>query len=158
MFNKTIFLCLIVLGLSCPALAHDFWAGVEKATAGEPAVVFQGFGHHFPAPDEIKADVYAERFEPVTLIGVSGPIALKAGEQAWSFSTEGPISAGSYYVLASSKIGFASRTTSGYVRKSKTDEPTAVSCSYGANYGKNLINLDPAGDEAFVTKPIGQKL
>ncbi|MDR2443759.1 MAG: DUF4198 domain-containing protein [Deltaproteobacteria bacterium] len=139
-------------------MAHDFWAGAKDSAVGQPANVFLGFGHDFPEPDEIKPETYAERYDPVTLIGVSGPIALKAGDQAQNFVSEGPLSAGSYYVLVNSKVGFASRTPSGYVRKSKAEDPTATTCSYGGNFGKNLINLDPASDDSFVTKPVGHKL
>jgi uncharacterized GH25 family protein len=83
---------------------------------------------------------------------------LNQGPKAQAFVSAEPLTADNYYVLAGSKIGFASRTPSGYARKSKVEEPTATTCSYGANYGKNLIGLNLSGDESFVTKPIGQKL
>ncbi|MDR2387781.1 MAG: DUF4198 domain-containing protein [Deltaproteobacteria bacterium] len=158
MLKKVIFFFVVAILMASPLRAHDFWAGLEKAAVGEPALIFLGFGHHFPAADEIKAEVYAERFEPITLIGTKGPIALKAGAQGQDFVSEAPLAAGSYYVLAAGKPGFSSRSPSGYVRKSKADEPSAISCSYGASYGKNLINLDPPSPDSFVTKPVGQKL
>jgi uncharacterized GH25 family protein len=158
MSKKIVYLSFILLCLSCPALAHDFWAGVDKAVIGQPASVFLGHSHGFPLPEEIKPDVYAERFNPLALIGAKGEIKLKQGTQAQSFVSEEPLTAGSYYVLASSKPGFSSRTPSGWTRKSKTEDPTAVSCTFGSNFGKNLINLDPAGADSFVTKPVGHKL
>jgi uncharacterized GH25 family protein len=139
-------------------MAHDFWAGLEKANPGETAAVFVGFGHHFPVPDEIKDEVFTERFDPAKLIGADGEVSLSEGANAYSFVTTDTLSAGSYFVLTSSQIGFASRTPSGFVRKSKADEPTAATCSYGGNFGKNIFTVDPAGDDSWIKNPVGQKL
>ncbi|MDR1111759.1 MAG: DUF4198 domain-containing protein [Deltaproteobacteria bacterium] len=158
MVRTTLTLAFLAVLSSVPALAHDFWAGVEKAAIGEQIQVFQGFGHGFPVADEIKADVYAERFEPVRLVGLGSEIKLTQGALAQNFVSEESLAAGSYYVLAASKLGFASRTPNGFVRKSRAEEPSAVSCSFGANFGKNLLNLGQAGPEAFVSKPVGHKL
>jgi uncharacterized GH25 family protein len=158
MLKKCFLLLVVSMFFSFPVLAHDFWAGVEKATVGEPALVFLGYGHGFPAAEEILPDVYSERFEPVTLIGPKGEIKLNKGAKAQDFISAEPLTAGSYYLLTSSKASFFSRSPSGFVRKSKAEDTTATACSYGANYGKNLINLAPVGDDSFVTKPTGQKL
>lgn len=142
---KRLFLPAFILSfISCPALALDFWAGVEKAAVGEPALVFQGMGEDFPKPEEIKPQAYADRYEPVTMVGANGEVKLTKGKRGGSFVSEEPLAAGSYYVLASSVVGFASRTPSSVVRKSKAEEPTATTCSYGGNFGKTLVSLTPA--------------
>jgi uncharacterized GH25 family protein len=158
MFKKIFFPMLALIFLSSPALAIDFWAGVEKAAVGEPVRVFQGMGDGFPKSEEIKAETYADRYEPITMVGANGEVKLKKGNSGESFVTEEPLSAGSYYVLAESVVGFASRTPTGVVRKSKFEDPTVTTCSHGGNFGKTLINLEPAGEDSFVAKPVGQKL
>jgi uncharacterized GH25 family protein len=139
-------------------MAIDFWAGVEKAQEGEPAMVFQGMGDTFPNAVEIKPNFFADRYEPLAMIGANGEVKLKGGAQGQSFVSEEPLASGSYFVLASSIAGFASRTPTSVVRRAKNEEPTATSCSFGANFGKTLVNVPPAGEDSFISKPLGQKL
>jgi uncharacterized GH25 family protein len=160
MSRKIIFLLALIftVSVSWQASAHDFWAGLGKADPGGRVVVFQGFGHNFPAADEITAEVFAERFEALKLVGANGEIQLEAGPNAYTFNSREALPAGSYYVAASSVVGFASRTPSGFVRKSKAEDSSATSCSFGGNFGKNLFTVDPAGDDSWIKKPLGQKL
>jgi uncharacterized GH25 family protein len=158
MIFKTFGLSLLLLCFSVGAMAHDFWAGLEKADPGQPAVVFLGYGHAFPAPDAITPEVYAERFDPIKLKGSSGDIKLTQGANVYTFATANPLSKGAYYVVADSKAGFSGRTPTGYVRKSKAEDPEVQSCTYGASFGKNLLVVDKGGSDRFITKALGQKL
>lgn len=158
MFKTAILSILAVVCLSFPAMAHDFWAGLEKTDSGAKVTVFQGFGHNFPVGEDISAEVVSERFEPLKLLGANGEMKLAQGDKPHAFVSEAALSAGSYFVLAASKEGFASRTPSQFVRKSKAEEPSATSCSFGANYGKNIFTVGEAGDDAWIAKPVGQKM
>ncbi|MDR1109872.1 MAG: DUF4198 domain-containing protein [Deltaproteobacteria bacterium] len=156
--SKIIYLFLLSMLFAWPAQAHDFWAGVDKATLGEPAIVFLGFSDDFPIGEEITAEDYAKRYMPAKLIGDKGELGLEPGAKANVFQGVSPLENGTYFVVTESQNSFVSRTPSGPSWKSKLEEPEATACFYGAVYGKNLFVLGEAGDEDFIARPLGQKL
>jgi uncharacterized GH25 family protein len=146
-----LFSLAVLIFSASQAQAIDFWAGVEKALEGEPAQVFQGMGD-FPKLNAIKPEAYAQRYQPISLVGPGGEVKLKAGASGESYVSLEPLTAGSYYVLAASLEGFASRTPDGVVRKSKAEDPTATACSFGGNFGKTLVNVRPRPEATQVAK------
>ena len=156
---KSIFplLSLCLWLAAAPASAHDFWAGVEKAEAGRPLVVKIGFGHNFPAGEEIPAEDM-ERYEPLKLLGPNGEIKLLPGAAPRLAVTEKALKPGVYLLLAAAKPGFASRGPEGFQRRPKNEVPGATGCSFGAALGKAVIQVGPPAGAGFITQPVDQTL
>jgi len=147
---------LLTLAAS-PALAHDFWAGVEKAEAGQPLVAKIGFGHNFPEGEKIKAENMA-RFLPLELRGSKGPITLSPGAEPRLAVSASPVPAGTYLVLANGVERFSTRGPDGYMGKPKNEVPGATSCNFGTSHGKAVVNLGGAAETGLISKPVGQTL
>ena len=147
----------LVLALAAPALAHDFWAGVEKAGVGQPLVAKIGFGHNFPAGEEITAE-RMERFLPLTLLGSSGEIKLNPGPEPRLAVSQSPLKAGTYLVLAARREGFYTRGPEGYKAQPKNEVPGAESCSFSSSHGKAVVNLGGAAEAGLITRPVGRAM
>ena len=142
---------------AAPALAHDFWAGVEKAEAGQPLVAKIGYGHNFPEGEKIKAADLA-RFAPLELRGPKGPIALTSGKEPRLAVSAAPVPAGTYLLLADVREMFLSWGPSGYTAKPKNEVPGAQGCNFGTAHGKAVVNLGGAAETGLISKPAGRIL
>ncbi|MDR2443851.1 MAG: DUF4198 domain-containing protein, partial [Deltaproteobacteria bacterium] len=154
---KIFTLALFILALAAPVMAHDFWAGSQPPAADGKVTVFVGYGHAFPATEEIGPQD-ADRFGLPTMQGVGGPVALVAGTSPFSLVTDKAPAKGTYLVTVETKAGFSGPTPNGWVRKSKKEEPSMTRCSYGNNFGKAIINIGGAQDKDLIAKPVGQKI
>jgi uncharacterized GH25 family protein len=139
------------------ALAHDFWAGVEKAEAGQPLVAKIGFGHNFPAGEEIKAEDMAH-FMPLELRDSKGLLGLAPGPEPRLATSAAPVPAGTYLVLAATREVFFTRSPDGYKTQPKNEVPGALSCNFGSSQGKAVVNLGGAAETGLISKPVGQTL
>ena len=149
---------LLILAWSSAASAHDFWAGVDGPAADGKLTVFIGFGHNFPAGEAIEAEAVAERYLTPTLTGPQGSVALGQGAEPRAFATGEALGSGTYLAGVQTKVSFSGPTPSGYVRKSKLEEPSMTRCSYGASFGKAVVNAGGAADNDAAQKPLRHKL
>jgi uncharacterized GH25 family protein len=153
-------LCLVaVLSFlsASAALAHEIWATAENPTAGQPLVAVLGYGHSFPAGEEIPAERLSI-FYPLEVVDSQGQkLALKPGDANFKAVTEKPIENGSYLVLTGYKPTYWSYGPEGSVMKPKNEVPGATSCERYSRAAKGVINIGGAVDD-FVTKPVGTKL
>lgn len=150
--------CLALVFFDALALAHDFWAGVEKTESGQPIVAKIGFGHNFPEGEAINAEQLGTRFNPMRLLGQKGNLALKKGSEAKFFVSEHNMAKGTYLVLADTIPSYRSRTPEGMVAKQKNEAPGATTCSFSSSFGKAIVNLGGAAETALLSKPVGQAL
>ncbi len=148
---------LALLLVASPALAHDFWAGVEKAEAGQPLVAKIGYGHNFPEGEEIKAENLA-RFLPLELQGSKGALTLNPGAEPRLAVSAAPVPAGTYLLLANGRERFSTRGPEGYTDKPKNEVPGATSCNFGSSHGKAVVNLGGAAETGLISKPVGQTM
>jgi uncharacterized GH25 family protein len=156
---KLLSFVVVLLISSTTAWAHDFWAGVQGPADDGRVTVSVGFGHNFPLGEPITAEVMGERFDKPKMLGLGGTeIPLVPGGEPRVFVTEKPLSPGVYVALVAGHEGFSSRSPEGWSRKSKKDDPTVTSCSFGASYGKATISVGGAVDQAAASQLAGHKL
>jgi uncharacterized GH25 family protein len=154
---KSLPIALFILALATPALAHDYWAGSKGPDSAGQVTVVIGYGHNFPVGEDLNDEVLS-RFQTPKLIGAKGEAPLVSGPELKLFVTKDPPAKGTYLAVVESKPTFGGSTPTGWVRKSKKEDPSITRCSYGANFGKSVVNIGGAADTALATKPLGQKL
>ena len=153
------FAILLLAGLACPALAHDFWAGNQGPASDGKLEVFIGFGHNFPTGEEITAENMAARYGPIMLYSSSGQVPLAAApDEPRAMVTAEALAKGTYLAAVTTKVGFSGRSPDGWVNKAKKEDPTVTNCAYGGNFGKAVVNIGGASDEAAAAKEIGHVL
>ncbi|MDR3090095.1 MAG: DUF4198 domain-containing protein [Desulfobulbaceae bacterium] len=158
---KKIIAASVLSLIAAPAFAHDFWAGYQPIESDKPFVAVLGYGHNFPAGEEVKAEEMGVRFNPPKLIGAQGEIGLKTktGAEPRLFVTEAPLKKGGYLLAVSQNPAFWSVTPEGSARKNKKEAPGATSCRQSVGFGKALINVGEAKtDAAIYSKVVGQTL
>ena len=155
---KTLSFAILLTIMTCPALAHDFWAGTQGPASDGKLKVFIGFGHNFPTGEEITAENLAARYEPVLLHSANGLVPLAAATEPRALVTAEALAQGTYLAAVTTKVGFSGRSPDGWVNKSKKEDPTVTNCAYGGNFGKAVVNIGGASDEAAAAKEIGHVL
>lgn len=140
----------LTLALAGLAQAHDLWLSANQPAEGKALSVLVGYGHGFPAGEEIEFDV----LDPVEIIGAQGKIATKPGQKQ-EFVSDAPLAAGTYVVTGGRKAQWYTKTPAGSVNVPKNEAPEAISCLRSVKYAKAIVNLGAAGD---VSQPVGQTL
>jgi uncharacterized GH25 family protein len=155
---KTMALAFLMFGLlSTKAWAHDFWAETRGPDeTGRLTVVF-GYGHTFPQGDTFTPE-FIGHYEPPRLIGPDGDVPLVPGAEPQLFVTKDPLPTGTYVVSLSDKPVFMGETPTGWVRKSKQEEPTVTTCGFGVGNAKKIVNIGGASDDGIGAKPVGDRL
>ncbi|MDR3205380.1 MAG: DUF4198 domain-containing protein [Deltaproteobacteria bacterium] len=141
-----------------PLMAHDFWAKTEGPAADGKLTVAIGYGHNFPEGEKLKAEDVSERYQPPKLFSPKGEVKLVPESEPGVFVTESPLTKDTYLITVDSKTSFSSQTPNGWVRKSKKEDPSATRCTFGANFGKSIVNIDVATNKEAAAKVVGQKL
>jgi ABC-type Co2+ transport system, periplasmic component len=157
---KTGFLSLALLAIfaSSPALAHDFWAGAQTLTEGQPLTAVLGFGHNFPEGEAIVADQIGVRYNPLKVLGPDGELSLKKGSETKLYVSEQPLAKGTYLVLSTTIPMFRSNTPEGWISKPKNEALAATTCRFASSFGKAVVNTGGAKDTALASKPVGHDL
>lgn len=150
-----LFLAMFVFGAT-QAAAHDMWVNANAAK-GNPVQAELGYGHDFPAPEDIP-EARMHIFEPMRLATPGGLEELSPGEKNYVFSGKDALEKGSYLVLATYKPTFWSNGEGGWQMKNRQERPDAKYCQEASMFGKTVLNVDGATDADFITKPVGQKL
>lgn len=150
-------LLVLLFGLvAAQASAHDLWVNAVAAKGG-PVQAEMGYGHDFPAPEDIPEDRMSI-FEPMQLAAPSGLEALSPAGKSYAFSGKNALSKGSYLVLATYKPTFWTNGDGGWQRKNRLERPDAKHCEEASMFGKAVLNVDGSADAEFISRPVGQKL
>lgn len=152
---QTLFLAIFVFGATQVA-AHDLWVNANAAK-GSPVQAELGYGHSFPAPEDIP-EARMHIFEPMRLAAPSGLEELASTGKNYEFSGKKALEKGSYLVLATYKPTFWSNGDGGWQMKNRLERPDAKLCEEASMFGKAILNVDGATDAEFISKPVGQKL
>lgn len=150
-------LLVLLFGLgAAQAFAHDLWVNAVAAKGG-PVQAEMGYGHDFPAPEDIPEDRMSI-FEPMQLAAPSGLEDLSPAGKSYAFSGKKALSKGSYLVLATYKPTFWTNGDGGWQRKNRLERPDAKHCEEASMFGKAVLNVDGSRDAEFISRPVGQKL
>ncbi len=156
MSSKTVMTvaCLLVIGVTTPALAHFPWLNLSDYSPKKGAKIkgTVGWGHHFPMEGFLKQ----ERVESVNVINPdkSSPEVTFTSELEWE-TTEGISSDGAYIVTAKRKPGFYTKTKTGHHSTSKKGLDDVLICKYSYSNMKAVATL---GDDADVSVAAGLPL
>jgi uncharacterized GH25 family protein len=147
-----------ILALAAQARAHDFWAEAPAPKANQQLSAVIGYGHNFPAVDEIKPEVFQARFQQPKVYGDSGELTLEAGSVNTHYHTAEKLPAGNYLVTTETNPSFSTRTKEGWESKPKNEVKDPVRCSNSFRYGKEAVVLGSAKYSGLAAKPVGQAL
>ncbi|MDR1297220.1 MAG: DUF4198 domain-containing protein [Deltaproteobacteria bacterium] len=140
-----------------PASAHDMWATAVGAAPGQGLTANIGYGHHFPAMEDIPAAELP--FFQIWAVGPDGKIDLTQGSPNYVFTSEAKLAKGTYLVVSDVKPIYWTRTTTGrWEMKPKNEVPGAVSCENAIENAKGIIAVDGDAAGALATAAQGLPL
>jgi uncharacterized GH25 family protein len=141
MKKLTIFSCLaLAIFLLTPALAsaHDMWATADNPAVGSTLTANIGYGHHFPAMEDIPAEELP--FFQIWAVGPDGQIDLTPGSPNYVYTSTGQLAKQTYLVISDVKPIYWTRTTAGkWEMKPKNEVAGAASCENAIENAKGII-------------------
>ena len=145
-------LAIVALSASA-ALAHDMWGTALDPAPGKALTAQIGYGHHFPAMEDIPDEELP--FFKVSVIGPGGPVKVAGGKPNYNFVSEAPVDKGSYLVIADVEPIFWTQTPSGWSMKPKNESPGGTSCGLYIEGAKGVVVVGDDSSADLVTKPAG---
>ncbi|MDR1111736.1 MAG: DUF4198 domain-containing protein [Deltaproteobacteria bacterium] len=140
-----------------PAGAHDMWATADNPAEGAPLSATIGYGHDFPALEDIPADELP--FFQVWAVGPDGRIELSQGSPNHVFRSKESLARSTYLVISDVKPIYWSRTPSGeWSMRRKDETPGAVECGYYIEGAKGIVQVGGDSASALASRPQGLPL
>ena len=155
MIKVAIFSILAIAFDGAAAGAHEFWAGILGPEVDGRYVLFAGWGDGFPANEGAEG---LDGLAKPRLAGPGGELELTPAEACGEYATSEPLGAGTYVAQVNDKARFFGRTESGWIEKSKAEDPAVTRCNYGGHFGKAVLNVGGAGDPKSAGAVLGHKL
>ena len=152
-------LLAVLLCAAAVAQAHEVWVNAPAGLSSADVLNAElAYSHDFPHAEKIAAD-REHIFVPLTLTNAKGTTtAMKRQGENYQY-TAGRLKKGSYIVGAMYKPTFWSKDAAGkWEQKSLAERPEAVSCEQSRMFGKSIVIVDGAVDQAAISRPIGQTL
>lgn len=149
---KKFIISIFLVLLSGEAYAHYLWLNVDNynPVVGEEITISVGYGHNFPKGTGAKADRLDKLFiiDPEGRIipleintkgeeGVVAPVKIRLNKE------------GTYLAVLTRKSGFVSKTTEGYIHKSKKELKGVISSSWSEGSAKAVITVGSPEGKAF---------
>ncbi len=133
--------------------AHDLWISADQPKAGKPLHLLVGWGHEFPATEQVTWEKLA--LVPTCVIGPKGNIETTPGDKQ-DLLTAAPLAEGTYIVVGGRQPQYYTKTPEGAKTLPKNQVRQAESCSYSSKYAKAVVNVGKAHGD--VSKPVGHAL
>jgi uncharacterized GH25 family protein len=145
---------MFAFALTTPAKAHDMWATASGPAVGQPLNATIGYGHHYPALEDIPAEELP--FFQVYAVGPNGKIDLAGGTPNYNFTSKDNLEKGTYLVISDVKPIYWSKTPSGeWSMKRKDETPGATGCGLYIEGAKGIVPVGGDTSNAVATKPQG---
>lgn len=152
-------LLITLLGLAGLAQAHEVWVVAPAHIDTKEALNAElAYGHHFPYAEKIAAD-RLHFFAPLELTDKNGMTSeLKQQGENYQYTTEKPLTEGSYWVSATYKPTFWSQNAKGWKQENMQQMTDATYCEQTQMFGKNLVTVGDKADSTVFKEKLGQEL
>ncbi len=147
---------MITTALCTQAFGHELWVNALPIENG----LFRadiGYGHAFPAPEPI-ADDRLHIFKPLVLVTPEKEMAMVQSGENYAYQIKTDLKKETCMVLGFYRPTFWSKGVSGWAQTDRLQRPDANYVEEAVMYGKTIVNINGATDDALIKKPVGMRL
>ncbi len=152
----TLFLSLMLFALGSQAFGHELWVNALPPENGLIRADI-GYGHDFPTAETI-ADDRLHIFKPLVLVTPEKQIEMVQSGENYAYQVKMDLKKETCMVLGFYRPTFWSRGESGWAQTDRIQRPDADYVEEAVMYGKTILNINGAADDALIKKPVGMRL
>ena len=148
---------ILILTVFLPqAFAHGLWVNALSPENGMVRADI-GYGHEFPKAAPIAAD-RLHILKPLVLVTPEGQVEMVQSGENYAYRKEMALKKQTLMVLGFYRPTFWSKGASGWSQTDRIQRPDADYVEEAVMYGKTILNIKGAREDALIKKPVGMRL